>query len=415
MWLQKWLPLPVNVYLGCHTEIMNSAVANPSELFPNDSYEEYFDVAEFWTSSQRQANRLHEVSYRACFKPQLPAYFIDRLTRPGDIVYDPFAGRGTTAIEAALKGRRVISNDINPLSQYLTQPRLEVPAHSEVAARLEAIPRRYDGRDDFDLAMFFEEATLSEIYSLRQYLLQKLEAGKEDAVDRWIRMVAINRLTGHSPGFFSVYSLPPNQAVTRKRQLQINSKRSQAPSFRDTHALIMKKTKSLTSQLSDLQVAGLRAIGASALFLNKDAADTPEIETNSVALIVTSPPFLDIVQYADDNWMRAWFAGIDSEAVASRITMSRTVSEWSKKMQSVFLEISRILEPGGHVAFEVGEVRNGKVNLEDAIIPIGIETGLRLEKVMINEQTFSKTSNIWGVKNNEGGTNTNRIALFKKA
>jgi hypothetical protein len=95
--------------------------------------------------------------------------------------------------------------------------------------------------------------------------------------------------------------------------------------------------------------------------------------------------------------------------------MSRTVSEWSKKMQSVFLEISRILEPGGHVAFEVGEVRNGKVNLEDAIIPIGIEAGLRLEKVMINEQTFSKTSNIWGVKNNEGGTNTNRIALFKKA
>lgn len=228
-------------------------------------------------------------------------------------------------------------------------------------------------------------------------------------------MVAINRLTGHSPGFFSVYSLPPNQAVTRKRQLQINSKRNQSPSYRDTHALIMKKTKSLTSQLSDLHVGPLRAIGASALFLNKDAADTPEIETNSVALIVTSPPFLDIVQYADDNWMRGWFAGIDYEAVASRITMSRTVSEWSKKMEGVFLEISRILKPGGHVAFEVGEVRNGKVNLEEAIIPIGIEAGLTLEKVMINEQTFSKTSNIWGVKNNEGGTNTNRIALFTKA
>ena len=35
---------------------------------------------EFWTSKQRQANPLHEVSYRACFKPQLPAYFIERLS-----------------------------------------------------------------------------------------------------------------------------------------------------------------------------------------------------------------------------------------------------------------------------------------------------------------------------------------------
>src|SRR5258706_8600131 len=33
---------------------------------------------EFWTSKQRQANSLHEVSYRACFKPQLPRFSIER-------------------------------------------------------------------------------------------------------------------------------------------------------------------------------------------------------------------------------------------------------------------------------------------------------------------------------------------------
>lgn len=61
---------------------------------------------EFWTSKQRAAHPLHEVSYRACFKPQLPRFFIERLTRPGDIVYDPFMGRGTTLLEAAHLGRR---------------------------------------------------------------------------------------------------------------------------------------------------------------------------------------------------------------------------------------------------------------------------------------------------------------------
>ena len=53
---------------------------------------------EFWTAKQRAASRLHEVSYRACFKPQLPRFFIERLTQPGDLVYDPFMGRGTTLV-----------------------------------------------------------------------------------------------------------------------------------------------------------------------------------------------------------------------------------------------------------------------------------------------------------------------------
>ena len=82
---------------------------------------------EFWTSRQRQASSIHEVSYRACFKPQLPAFFIDLLTEKGDVVYDPFSGRGTTVIEAGLRGRRVVANDINPLSRLMSYPRFFVP------------------------------------------------------------------------------------------------------------------------------------------------------------------------------------------------------------------------------------------------------------------------------------------------
>jgi len=79
---------------------------------------------EFWTSGQRRASSLHEVSYRGCFKPQLPAFFIERLSQEGDLVYDPFSGRGTTAIVAGLHGRRVAANDINSLSRIMTRPRL---------------------------------------------------------------------------------------------------------------------------------------------------------------------------------------------------------------------------------------------------------------------------------------------------
>ena len=84
-------------------------------------------VNEFWTARQRQASSLQEISYRACFKPQLPRFFIERLTQPGEVVYDPFMGRGTTVLEAALLGRVPCGCDINPLSVVLTRPRLRPP------------------------------------------------------------------------------------------------------------------------------------------------------------------------------------------------------------------------------------------------------------------------------------------------
>jgi hypothetical protein len=66
------------------------------------------------------------------------------------------------------------------------------------------------------------------------------------------------------------------------------------------------------------------------------------------------------------------------------------------------------------VAFEVGEVRAGKVRLEQAVVPCGIEAGLEPLLVFINDQKFTKTANCWGVDNNAKGTNTNRIVVFQK-
>ncbi|HXP59447.1 MAG TPA: site-specific DNA-methyltransferase, partial [Dongiaceae bacterium] len=63
---------------------------------------------------------------------------------------------------------------------------------------------------------------------------------------------------------------------------------------------------------------------------------------------------------------------------------------------------------------EVGEVRNGKVKLEEAVVPCGIEAGLEPVLILINDQQFTKTANCWGVDNNDKGTNTNRIVVFRK-
>jgi hypothetical protein len=144
------------------------------------------------------------------------------------------------------------------------------------------------------------------------------------------------------------------------------------------------------------------------------AETTPEIPDGSVQLTVTSPPFLDIVQYREDNWLRCWFNGLDEEAIGRRITMARTVDEWTAVMGRIFHELFRITRPGGYVAFEVGEVRKRTVRLEEHVVPLGIAAGFACECILINQQAFTKTSNIWGVDNNACGTNTNRIVVFRK-
>jgi hypothetical protein len=369
-------------------------------------------VNEFWTSKQRVAHTLHEVSYRACFKPQLPRFFIDRFTSPGDVVYDPFMGRGTTVVEAALSGRTPVGCDINPLSAILAAPRLAPPTLHEVVARLASLDFSMAVSYPKELEIFYHPDTLREICALREYLLGRERRGCLDGIDRWIRMVAVNRLTGHSPGFFSVYTLPPNQAASLDAQAKINASRDQVPPRREVRALIATKTRSLLADCDSATRATLLRAAQRATLLTGPARSTPQLKSGSVSLVVTSPPFLDVVNYAADNWLRGWFCGIDTAEV--RISMHKKLPDWQAAMTDVFQELARVVRPGGHIAFEVGEVRGGTIKLEESVLPCGVACGLEPLLVVINAQQFTKTANCWGISNNAKGTNTNRIVVFRK-
>ena len=362
---------------------------------------------EFWTAKQRSGHSIHEVSYRACYKPQLPKFFIERLTRENDVVYDPFLGRGTTLIEANLLGRKVIGNDVNPLSEILTAPRLAPPNIFEIKQRLDEVCLEKNSGEDSELLSFFHPNTLSEILSWRNYFAERRENNNFDKIDAWLEMVACNRLTGHSKGFFSVYTLPPNQAASVKSQIKINEKRGQTPEYRNTKEILYRKSRQLLRDKLPLNY------GQNSFQININSADsTPEIETEKVDLIVTSPPFLDIVNYRQDNWLRMWFANVEIEENAC--WQIRNLTDWLDKMQSAFEEFYRVLKPSGVIAFEVGEIRKGNLLLENEIVKIATEVGFNAECILINAQNFTKTANCWGVKNNQQGTNTNRIVILTK-
>lgn len=386
---------------GFFHELQRSALDAPTRAIVTDGVPYYVNA--FWTSAQRRAHPLHEISYRACFKPQLPAFFIERLTQPGDVVCDAFMGRGTSVLQAALMGRAAIGSDANPLSLLLTRPRLRPPALGDVEARLAAAPWGRGEIERDDLLAFYHPETLREICALRRYLITCASDGL-DAVDDWIRMVALNRLTGHSPGFFSVYTMPPNQAVSVKSQLKINARRAQAPPRRHIAELIFKKSRALLAEGAP--------VGCDAQLAVADAARLDHVADSAVDLVVTSPPFLDVVDYRADNWLRNWFAGVDPESID--ISQLRSPQDWRLMTRAVFQELARVVRPGGHVAYEVGEVRGGALPLEQLVWRALEDLPFERLGVLVNEQSFTKTSNCWGVANNLKGVNSNRVVVARR-
>ena len=370
----------------------------------------YF-IGEFWTAKQKQSCSLHEIPYRACFKAEVPRYFIAKFSGEEDVVYDPFAGRGTTGIEAALLKREVVLNDINPLSLILAKPRFFIPSLEQVQERLDFIfnSNHLKKETETSLAMFFHEKNERELLGLRSFFEKNLTP-----TDEWIRMIATARLAGHSKGYFSIYTLPPNQSISIAKQMRINEMKKQKPVYKDIKSIIIEKSKSLFRNVSEEQFENLKRASEKIVFLKGNAYKTPELKNDSIDLIVTSPPFLNVVSYDKDNWLRCWFNNIDLKKVKDNVSMFKKLTDWKKFIFKTLKELHRVLKTNKYLILEVGEVRKGKIKLDEEVAPLAMEVGFEIECVLINRQTFTKTANIWGVKNNQLGTNTNRLLILKK-
>ena len=164
-----------------------------------------------WQENNRRwaAPQHYTCSYLAMFPPALPHYFIRRFTERGEIVLDPFSGRGTTALEAMAQGRIGIGNDLNDLAYVLTKGKLANPDLGDVLARIDDLEDRYS-REEWlgfsgmpnNIRMIFHPETQKHLI----YLKKNLD-WRGDGVDSFLTMVLMGAMHGQSSGFLSL-SMP---------------------------------------------------------------------------------------------------------------------------------------------------------------------------------------------------------------
>ena len=132
-----------------------------------------------------------------------PEQFVEQqllsFTSLGELVFDPFCGRGTTVFESLLMGRRAAGSDVNPVAVCISAAKATAPNFPDIIARTDALEEQFRA-DSTDrgvptsfFEMCFERRTLAEILFLRHAL-----DWRDNTIDCFIAAVMLGILHGES-------------------------------------------------------------------------------------------------------------------------------------------------------------------------------------------------------------------------
>jgi hypothetical protein len=246
--------------------------------------------------------------YFAMFPAAFARKWISKCTKPGEIVADPFSGRGTAPFQAVMMKRGAIAGDVNPVAYVLTSAKIDSPAKASITRRLRALEDSFDDSrwDEAAAALppFFRRAfhhsTLRQVIYLRENLVWK-----SSRVDRFIAALALGSLHGEMFSSKSYFSNQMPRTISTKPDYSVRFWESRRlwPQKRDVFAILRQRTafrfeSTPPEKRGEAFLCDVREIGA-----------TATESRHKVNCIVTSPPYLDVTNFEEDQWLRLWLLG----------------------------------------------------------------------------------------------------------
>ena len=313
----------------------------------------FVDEGAHWTTeSSRPCHSLHyALSYPQQTSPEVAAFSIARFSKRGDVVLDPFLGSGTTALEALVAGRIAFGSDVNPFFVKVARAKLQPADITEVTLRLQLLNvKRPVAVETYrnGFSSFYDIDTFREILSLKENLRER-----EDRVSRFIELVALSLLHGHSAGYFSVYSMP-HMSLSPDEQERINRKRAQSPEYR---AVIPRLLRRAAMALRDGVPSVMVQQERQSRIAVRDSRDLSYAPSGSVNLVVTSPPHPGARRTSVDQWLRLWFSGIEPQIASGGEATHSDLSEWRVFMNETLLELARVTRSGGRCVLDLRELQ----------------------------------------------------------
>lgn len=389
-------------------------------------------------------------SYLASFPAALAHAFIGRYSRRGDVVLDPFSGRGTTPLQACAEGRIGVGNDLNPLAHLLTAAKVEPATPAESATRVAALrlgwatssagwlaladevladrgdppivevptagSRTFLGRDEpvpKEVAVAFHARTLGQLLYVRTVLQ------RDDRVDRFLAAALTGILHGKSASYLS--ELMPNTFSMAPRYVRDFAARTAfASPDRDVFSGLEKKLARLHREPLP-RTPGIALLGDARDAAGRTRAALRERGLPERArLVVTSPPYLRVVKYGYYNWLRSWLLGEDARAIDAALDDAHHREPYLVFLREVLADLRTVLADDAVVVLVIGDVETdrgrpirGAIGLAERVWERAAEPeGYRLAGIALDDVAASrKMTKLWGAEAGQA-TKTDRILVL---
>jgi len=418
------------------------ALELPLELPPIGLAPEWKDQQRLWGHS------FHPMcSYLASFPAALAHAFIARYSRPGDVVLDPFSGRGTTPLQACAEGRIGVGNDLNPFAHLLTAAKVQPATRAQAVTRLAGLrlawarvagwtlaavsaapgdatvlvpragsrlrPANGSEAVPAEVALAFHPRTLGQLLSIRTAL------DLDDRADRFLAAALTGILHGKSASYLS--ELMPNTFSMAPRYVREFATRTAfASPERDAFAGLASKLDRLYRQAPP-STEGIALLGdARDVAVRSRAALRARGNPDRARLVVTSPPYLRVVKYGYYNWLRTWFLGFDARTIDATLDDAHHREPYLLFLRDVLAGLRPVLADDAVVVLVIGDVetdrgrriRGGIGLAERTWVAAAEPEGYKLAGVALDDvAAVKKMTKLWG---DEAGraTKTDRILVL---
>jgi hypothetical protein len=287
------------------------------------------------------------------FPPSFVERYVLAFTEPGEIVFDPFCGRGTTIFESLLLGRYAYGVDINPVAACISAAKAAPPLLRNVERRVEELRSDYTNADGVTIpdSEFFRLCYTAE--TLRQicFLRGRLN-WQSSKVDCFIAATTLGCLHGESHKTENCFSNRMPRTISTKPDYSVRWWRTRGlePPERNVFDILRRQLRFRYSEgtpalKGEARLGDVR--GASLMYRKLGGR---------VKLLITSPPYLDTTDYGEDQWLRLWFLG-GSERPQSRVFRDArhemAVRYW-EFMEGAWKGVTGLLAPTSTIVVRIG-------------------------------------------------------------
>ena len=293
------------------------------------------------------------------FPPSFVRKILLAYTKLGDLVFDPFSGRGTTLLESLLNSREAVACDINPVAYCVSAAKAKAPSLSHLLFEIEALKSSYWRSSALTLEIhrrkltpFFRRAFHAETLRQLLFLRRKLK-WRHNPTHTFIAALVLGHLHGEmnrSPNYLS-NQMPHSISLKPSYSLKYWREKNLQPPERDVFELLYDRAAYRLSDEPPPQIG--RVVQADV----RKAAQELRKYVGRVAAVVTSPPYLDITSFEEDQWLRLWFLGGPPHPTYGQVSLDdrhKKRENYWKFLYEAWAGIQPLLKPGAILAIRIG-------------------------------------------------------------